>query len=132
RASTPRWSGSGPTSLPPSSTTACRSSSSSRSGRRGRTRRWALPRSAPDRPPSSPRLMETPYYLIEEARMLPTLERIRYVQERSGARCLLALKCFSAWCAFDFMRGFFAGTTSSSLYEARLGREEFGGETHGY
>ncbi|NLE88406.1 MAG: carboxynorspermidine decarboxylase [Myxococcales bacterium] len=76
--------------------------------------------------------METPYYLIEEARMLPTLERIRYVQERSGARCLLALKCFSAWCAFDFMRGFFAGTTSSSLYEARLGREEFGGETHGY
>jgi len=64
--------------------------------------------------------------------MLPAMERIRFVQEQSGAKCMLALKCFSSWCAFDFMSQYLAGTTSSSLWEARLGHEKFGGETHGY
>jgi len=64
--------------------------------------------------------------------MLPAMERIRSVQEQSGAKCLLALKCFSSWCAFDFMSQYLTGTTSSSLWEARLGHEQFGGETHGY
>lgn len=76
--------------------------------------------------------LSTPYYLIDEARMLPAMERIREVQERSGAKCVLALKCFSSWCAFGFMRPYFAGSTSSSLWETRLGYEKFGGETHGY
>jgi carboxynorspermidine decarboxylase len=76
--------------------------------------------------------LDTPYYLIDEARMATAMTRIRRVQEQSGARSVLALKCFSAWCAFDFMRESMAGTTSSSLYEARLGHEKFGGETHGY
>lgn len=76
--------------------------------------------------------LSTPYYLIDEARMLPAMERIRLVQERSGAKCVLALKCFSSWCTFDFMRQYFVGTTSSSLWETRLGHEKFGGETHGY
>lgn len=76
--------------------------------------------------------LETPCYLIDETRMLKALERIRYVSQHSNTKSVLALKCFSAWCAFPFMRGFFAGSTSSSLYEARLGHEKFGGETHGY
>lgn len=76
--------------------------------------------------------ISTPYYLIDESRLLPAMERIRFVQEHSGAKCVLALKCFSTWCAFDFMRPYFAGTTSSSLWETRLGHEKFGGETHGY
>jgi carboxynorspermidine decarboxylase len=76
--------------------------------------------------------ISTPYYLIDEARMLKAMERIAYVRECSGAKSVLALKCFSSWCAFDFMKDYMAGTTSSSLYEARLGYEKFGGETHGY
>ncbi len=76
--------------------------------------------------------VSTPYYLIDETRMLKAMERIAYVRERSGAKSVLALKCFSSWCAFDFMKPYMAGTTSSSLYEARLGYEKFGGETHGY
>jgi len=76
--------------------------------------------------------LETPHYVIDERRMLRAMEIMGDVQRASGVKCLLALKCFSSWCAFDFMRGFLAGTTSSSLYEARLGREKFGGETHGY
>lgn len=76
--------------------------------------------------------VSTPYYLIDETRMLKAMERIAYVREKSGAKSVLALKCFSSWCAFDFMKNYLVGTTSSSLYEARLGYEKFGGETHGY
>lgn len=76
--------------------------------------------------------INTPYYLIDETRMLKAMERIAYVRERSGTKSVLALKCFSSWCAFDFMKDYMAGTTSSSLYEARLGHEKFPGETHGY
>jgi len=76
--------------------------------------------------------VNTPYYLIDESRMLKAMERIAYVREHSGAKSVLALKCFSSWCAFDFMKQYLVGTTSSSLYEARLGYEKFGGETHGY
>lgn len=76
--------------------------------------------------------VKTPYYLIDETRMVHALEKIRYVSDHSNAKSVLALKCFSAWCAFPFMRRYLAGTTSSSLYEARLGHEKFGGETHGY
>lgn len=77
-------------------------------------------------------MFDTPYYLIDENRLLRNLAIIRRVREQSGARVLLALKCFAAWSVFDLMREYMDGTTSSSLYELRLGREKFGGETHAY
>jgi len=77
-------------------------------------------------------LPPTPYYLIDEKKLLRNLKIIRRVREASGAKSLLALKCFSAWCVFDLMREYMDGTTSSSLFEARLGHEKFGRETHAY
>ncbi len=77
-------------------------------------------------------VIATPYYLVDEQRMLPAMEKIQYVHKQSGAKSVLALKCFSTWCAFEFMSEYLAGTTSSSLYEARLGQEKFGRENHGY
>lgn len=76
--------------------------------------------------------LETPYYLIDERRLLRNLRIIARVRERSGAKSLLALKCFATWGVFPLMRKHLDGTTSSSLGEARLGHEEFGGETHAY
>lgn len=76
--------------------------------------------------------LQTPYYLIDETRMRRAMEIIRRVERDSGTKSVLALKCFSSFCAFEYMTKFLAGTTSSSLYEARLGYEKFGGETHGY
>src|SRR6266704_90919 len=76
--------------------------------------------------------LETPTYLIDEARLLKNLERIAKVRERSGAKSVLALKCFSTWSVFDLMSRYLDGTTSSSLYEAKLGHERFGGETQAY
>ena len=74
----------------------------------------------------------TPYYCINEARLLKNLKRIQQVREQAGARSVLALKCFSTWPVFGLMRRYMDGTTSSSLYEARLGYEEFGKEVHAY
>lgn len=76
--------------------------------------------------------IQTPYYLIDKAGLLRNLEIIRRVREQSGAKLLLALKCFATWSVFDLMNQYLDGTTSSSLYEVRLGREKFGGETHAY
>ncbi|WP_417271626.1 carboxynorspermidine decarboxylase [Celeribacter sp.] len=77
-------------------------------------------------------MIQTPYYLIDKERLLPNLEKIARLRDRSGAKALLALKCFSTWPVFDFMRDYMDGTTSSSLYELRLGAEKFGKETHAY
>jgi len=76
--------------------------------------------------------LATPYYLIHERKLLRNLKIIERLRRRSGAKCLLALKCFSAWCVFDLMRRYMDGTTSSSLFEARLGREKFEKEVHAY
>lgn len=77
-------------------------------------------------------MIDTPYYLIDKARLQENLDKIAYLRARSGAKALLALKCFATWPVFGAMRPHMDGTTSSSLYELRLGREEFGGETHAY
>lgn len=76
--------------------------------------------------------VSTPYYLIDEGRLLRNLEKVQRVRELSGAKSVLALKCFSTWAVFDLMRNHMDGTTSSSLYEARLGAEKFGKEVHAY
>jgi carboxynorspermidine decarboxylase len=76
--------------------------------------------------------LTTPYYLIDEAKLLKNLEIIQYIRGISGAKSVLALKCFSTWSLFDLMRHYLDGTTSSSLFEARLGYEKFHKEVHAY
>ncbi|MBU2613991.1 MAG: carboxynorspermidine decarboxylase [Elusimicrobia bacterium] len=77
-------------------------------------------------------VLATPYYLIDEKKLLSNLKKIKHIREVSGAKSVLALKCFSAWCVFDLMKKYMDGTASSSLYEARLGKEKFGKEVHAY
>ena len=77
-------------------------------------------------------MLKTPYYLIDKQKLLSNLEKIAYVREQSGAKALLALKCFATWSVFDLMQQYMDGTTSSSLYELKLGRQKFAGETHAY
>lgn len=76
--------------------------------------------------------LQTPYYLIDEQALQRNLEIIDTVRKQSGAKVLLALKCFATWSVFDLMRQYMDGTTSSSLYEVKLGYQKFGGETHAY
>ncbi|MBI2441402.1 MAG: carboxynorspermidine decarboxylase [Lentisphaerae bacterium] len=74
----------------------------------------------------------TPYYLIDERKLLKNLKLIRRLRAASGAKVVLALKCFSSWGVFALMRAYLDGTTSSSLFEARLGHEKFGKEVQAY
>ena len=76
--------------------------------------------------------IKTPYYLIDEAQLQSNLEKVAYLREMSGTKSVLALKCFSTWSTFRLIREYMDGTTSSSLYEARLGNEKFGKEVHAY
>ena len=76
--------------------------------------------------------VQTPYYLIDKSLLLPNLEKIAWLRKASGVKCLLALKCFATWSVFDFMAEYMDGSTSSSLFEVRLGHEKFSGETHAY
>ena len=76
--------------------------------------------------------LETPYYLIDETKLLSNLKVIEKIRQDAGVKMVLALKCFSTWSVFELMSEYMDGTTSSSLYEARLGREKFGKEVHAY
>ncbi|WP_416138791.1 carboxynorspermidine decarboxylase [Halomonas sp. HK25] len=74
----------------------------------------------------------SPAYVVDDALLRRNLERLKAVQERSGARILLALKGFAMWDCFPMIRDYLVGTTSSGQDEARLGAETFGGEVHCY
>ncbi|MDO5769053.1 MAG: carboxynorspermidine decarboxylase [Psychrobacter sp.] len=78
----------------------------------------------------------TPYYQIDITALRRNLSVVQRLCELSGAKALLALKCFATWGVFDVMSEYLHGTTSSSLNEVRLGKETFGHssqkETHAY
>ncbi len=71
-------------------------------------------------------LPPTPYYLLDETAIVANMQIIARLCELSGAKALLALKCFATWGVFDVMQSYLHGTTSSSLNEVRLGYETFG------
>ncbi|MGF1776405.1 carboxynorspermidine decarboxylase [Vibrio nomapromontoriensis] len=76
--------------------------------------------------------LKTPYFMINEEKLIANLEKAKQLKECSGVKLVLALKCFSTWGVFDVIKPYLDGTTSSGPYEVRLGHETFGGETHAY
>ncbi len=74
--------------------------------------------------------IKTPYFLVDETLLRKNLEILKDVSQRSGCKILLAQKAFSMFSTYPLIRQYLAGTTASGLFEARLGKEEFGGETH--
>ena len=74
----------------------------------------------------------TACFVLDESKLRRNLEILQYVQEQSGARIILALKGFAMFSTFKLIKQYLHGTTASSLYEARLGYEEFGDEVHAY
>jgi len=74
----------------------------------------------------------TPCYVVNTGLIKRNLAILQTVQQRTGAKIILALKGFAMFSLFPLIREYLYGTTASSLNEARLGHEEFGGETHVY
>ncbi len=78
------------------------------------------------------RLAPSPAYVVDLGRLRHNLAILDDVQQRSGARILLAMKAFSMWSVFPVIRETLQGVCASSPWEARLGREEFGREVHSF
>lgn len=76
--------------------------------------------------------IKTPCYIVDEALLRKNLEILKSVQDRTGAKILLATKAFSMFSTFGIIGEYLYGVTSSSLFEARLGYEEMGKEVHIY
>ncbi len=74
----------------------------------------------------------TPCHLLHRGLLANNLSILQEVQERSGGNIILALKGFATHSTFDQISQVLKGTTASSLNEAKLGIETFGGETHVY
>jgi len=74
--------------------------------------------------------VKTPAYVVDEKILKRNLKIIDGVQKESGAKILMALKGFSMFAVFPLIKKYLPGTEASSIDEARLGAEEFGGEVH--
>ena len=72
----------------------------------------------------------SPCFVVDEVAVERNLKILNRVQEQSGAKVLAALKAFSMWSLSPLVSKYLSGTCASGLYEARLGREEYGGEVH--
>ena len=71
-----------------------------------------------------------PRYIIDEAALKRNLEVLKGVSDRTGVKILLAQKAFSCAATYPLCSKYLAGTTASSLFEAKHGHDNFGGETH--
>ena len=69
-------------------------------------------------------------YVADEERIEDNLRILRGVMERTGCKILLAQKAFSMYALYPLIGKYLSGTAASGLYEAKLGREEMGGEIH--
>lgn len=74
--------------------------------------------------------VKTPCYVIDEQKLTDNLKILQGLEQRTGCHVLLAQKCYSAFATYPLIRSYISGATASGLYEARLGREEMGGENH--
>ncbi|MFA9380729.1 MAG: carboxynorspermidine decarboxylase [Acetanaerobacterium sp.] len=74
--------------------------------------------------------VSTPCYVVDRSLLEQNLTRLRAVADRTGCRILLAQKAFSMYYFYPLIARYLHGTTASGVYEARLGHDSMGGETH--
>lgn len=77
-----------------------------------------------------PNQVKTPSYIIDKPSLIRNLEILRQVEKESGAKILLAQKCYSIYQTYPLIGKYISGCTASGLFEARLGYEEMKKENH--
>lgn len=78
----------------------------------------------------NPAEVPTPAFVLDVGLMRDNLAILRRVRDETDCKILLALKAFAMYAVFPLLRETLDGVCASSPHEARLGREEFGGEVH--
>ncbi len=76
--------------------------------------------------------LPTPYWILEEKKLLHNLKIIENIKRQSGAKVLLALKGYALWKSFSTIHPYLNGCCASGLHEAKLAHETFGKEVHTY
>ena len=76
--------------------------------------------------------LTTPYWLLDEQKLINNLKIIEHIKKKSGAKVLLALKGYALWKSFDTLRPYLDGCCASGLHEAKLANETFKKEVHIY
>lgn len=76
--------------------------------------------------------INTPVYLLDEAKLEKNLQLLDDVQKESGAKILLALKGFAFTASFDLVGKYLHGCCASGLHEAKLAYQEMQKEVHTY
>ena len=71
--------------------------------------------------------LPSPCFVVDEVALETNLRTLADVANRSGATVLAALKAFSMWSVAPAVGTHLGGTCASGLWEARLGRREYGG-----
>ena len=61
--------------------------------------------------------LPTPCYVIDEGKLENNLRLLSEVENRTGAKILLAQKCFSGFCEYPLIAKYISGTTASGLYD---------------
>lgn len=79
-----------------------------------------------------PHRVPSPCFVVDEVAVERNLQVLARVQQESGAKVLLALKAFSMFSLAPLIMRYLSGTCASGLWEAKLGREEYGKEVHVY
>lgn len=79
-----------------------------------------------------PRIPPTPCYVVDEQLLIKNLRILDSVRRETGCKILLAQKAFSMFSVYPLLAKYLDGAASSSLFEARLAREEMGKEVHVY
>ena len=74
----------------------------------------------------------SPCYVMEESLLRRNLGLISRVASEAGVEIILAFKAFALWKTFPVFREYINSVTASSIYEARLGYEEFGSRVHAF
>jgi carboxynorspermidine decarboxylase len=72
-----------------------------------------------------PARVPSPCFVIDEVAIERNLTLLNYVQEKSGAKVLAALKAFSCWHLAALVNKYLSGVCASGYHEARLGYEEY-------
>lgn len=79
-----------------------------------------------------PLRVPSPCFVVDRAALERNMAVLGGVRRRTGCKILLALKGFAMFRVFSLLKRTLDGTCASSPDEARLGREEFGGEVHAF
>ena len=83
-------------------------------------------------PAFDPTAFPSPCYVCDLGLLRKNLDVLAGVRNRTDCSILLALKGFAMFSTFPLIGRYLQGICASSPHEARLGREEFGGEVHVY